>query len=189
MKYEQSLIEILEETSWFSRAMSTVRKLDAPNAFIGSGAIRNAVWDSLHCYETPSYLADIDVTYFDPDDLSEASEHRYERELQALEPSVPWDVKNQAAVHLWFHKVFGYKVDSLKSIEDSAATWPEVALAVAVRMRPDDTFDVIAPFGLEDLFSMIVRRNPTRVSVEAFEQRIVDKCYTTRWPKVRVVRE
>ena len=189
MDHEQELIRTLRETRWFAKAMSAVREIEAPRAYIGSGAIRNAVWDSLHAYASPSYLADIDVAYFDPADLSEDSEHRYERELDALEGSHRWDVKNQAAVHLWYHRVFGRKVGPIESIEHAITTWPETACAVAVRLHADDTVEVVAPFGLDDLFSMIVRRNPVRVSTATFEQRIADKRYQERWPLVRIVRD
>lgn len=189
LKHRSSLVEILMETTWFSRALIAVRAIGAPNAYIGSGAIRNAVWDSLHDYVKPSELSDIDVAYFDEDDLSEESEHAYEARLRGLEPGLPWDVKNQAAVHLWFHSVFDHQVAALESIEDAVGTWPEFALAVAVRLRQDDTVDVIAPFGLEDLFSMVVRRNPRRVSLETYRQRIARNRYTARWPMVNIVDE
>ncbi len=189
MTVTQPLIEIIKETPWFLKAMQAVRKLGAPEAYIGSGAIRNAVWDALHNYSEPSFLADVDVPYFDPDDLSEVTEEGYEDRLSELEPDLPWDVKNQATVHLWFHKLFGHSVDPLLSIEDAAASWPETALAVAVRLQPDDSIEVIAPFGLDDLFSMVVRRNPRRVSIETFERRIVEKRYAHRWPLVHVIHE
>jgi hypothetical protein len=189
MKHQSSLVEILTETAWFSRALIAVREIRVPNAYIGSGAIRNAVWDSLHNYAKPSELADIDVAYFDEADLAEESEHAYEDQLRMLEPRLPWDVKNQAAVHLWFHEVFDHKVAPLKSIEDAAGTWPEFALTVAVRLNKDDTVEIVAPYGLHDLFSMIVRRNPRRVSLETYERRIAQKRYTDRWPMVNVVHE
>ena len=100
-----------------------------------------------------------------------------------------WDVKNQAVVHLWFHKVFGHEVEPLRSMRDAVATWPETAVAVAVSLREDDAVAVNAPLGLEDLFSMVVRRNPRRVSVETYRKRVADKMYMTRWPRVRVVHE
>lgn len=184
-----SLTEVLESTPWLMQAMRAVRTLKIPEAYIGSGAIRNAVWDALHDYSKPSFLADVDVPYLDPDDMSEATEEDYENQLRELEPELPWDVKNQAAVHLWFHRVFGHSVEPLRSIEDAAASWPETALAVAVRLEADDTIEVIAPLGLGDLFSMVVRRNPRRVSVETYEERIKKKRYTDRWPMVRVIHE
>ena len=58
-------------------ALRAVRSVGPPGACIGSGAIRNAVWDALHAYSTPSFLADVDVPYFDPNDLPEATEKHY----------------------------------------------------------------------------------------------------------------
>ncbi|MCY3810453.1 MAG: nucleotidyltransferase family protein [Gammaproteobacteria bacterium] len=160
-----------------------------PDAWIGSGAIRNAGWDALPGYATPSCRADVDGPDFDPNDLAEATEKRYAEQLKELRPEVAWDVKNQAAVHLWFHKVFGHEVEPLHSMRDAAATWPETALAVAVSLRPDDGIAVTAPLGLEDLFSMVVRRNPRRVSLETYRKRIAEKMYAKRWPRVQVFDE
>ena len=170
-------------------ALRAVRSVAPPEACIGSGAIRNAVWDALHSYSTPSFLTDVDVPYFDPDDLSETTEQRYEKQLGALRPELTWDVKNQAAVHLWFHKVFGHEVEPLRSMRDAIATWPETALAVTIGLRSDDSITITAPLGLDDLFSMVVRRNPRRVSVETYRKRIAEKAYSRRWPRVRIVQE
>jgi hypothetical protein len=51
----------------------------------------------------------------------------------------------------------------------------------------DIALTVIAPHGLDDLLSIVVRRNPARVSVETYRQRVVHKRYAERWPKVSVV--
>jgi hypothetical protein len=45
---------------------------------------------------------------------------------------------------------------------------------------------VIAPHGLEDLFNCVVRRNPTRVSLETYRRRVEQKRYAARWPRVTV---
>ncbi|MYA16672.1 MAG: nucleotidyltransferase family protein [Gammaproteobacteria bacterium] len=168
-------------------ALRAVRSVVPAEECIGSGAIRNAVWDALHGYSAPSRLADVDVANFDPDDLSVPPRKRYETRLRELGPELTWDVKNQAAVHLWFHKVFGHEVEPLHSLRDAVATWPETALAVGVGLRADGTITITAPLGLEDLFSMVVRRNPRRVSVETYERRIAEKMYSKRWPRVRIV--
>ena len=186
---EQALRRIIRDTPWFMGALRAVRSVAPPEACIGSGAVRNAVWDALHGYSIPSFLAEVDVPYFYPDDLSEATEHRYENRLKELRPEVTWDVKNQAAVHLWFHEVFGHKVEPLRSMRDAVTTWPETALAVAVGLQADDTITITAPLGLDDLFSMVVRRNPRRVSVKTYQQRIADKMYPKRWPRVHIVHE
>ena len=184
---EQALRRIIQNTPWFMRALRAVRSAGPLEGCIGSGAVRNAVWDALHEYSAPSFLADVDVPYFDPDDLSEATEKRYEKQLKKLRPELTWDVKNQAAVHLWFHEVFGHEVEPLRSMRDAVATWPETALTVAVGLQADGAIAITAPLGLEDLFSMVVRRNPRRVSVETYRKRIAEKMYAKRWPRVRIL--
>ena len=62
------------------------------------------------------------------------------------------------------------------------------ALAVTVGLWADGGITITAPLGLDDLFSMVVRRDP-RVSVETYERRIAEKMYTKRWPRVRTVHE
>lgn len=100
---------------------------------------------------------------------------------------MPWEVTNQAGVHLWFEAYFGYAVAPLTSLEEAVASWPEYATSVGVRLEADDSLTVIAPHGLDDLFDLVVRRNPVRVSVETYRERVAQKRYAERWPKVTVV--
>jgi len=57
---------------------------------------------------------------------------------------------------------------------------------MAVRLLPDDSLYVIAPFGLSDLFQMVPRRNPTRVSRDEFRHRCRDKAIQSKWPRVQL---
>ena len=100
---------------------------------------------------------------------------------------MPWEVTNQAAVHLWFEDYFGHKVEPLRSLEEAVASWPEFATSVGITLDERDEIQVIAPWGLEDLFGVTVRRNPTRVSLETYRQRVEQKRYSQRWPMVKVV--
>jgi hypothetical protein len=83
--------------------------------------------------------------------------------------------------------VFGGQVAPLTSAADGVATWPETATAVAVRLLADDHIQVVAPCGLEDLFGLVCRRNPRRVTVEHYRKRVHDKRIADRWPGVEVV--
>lgn len=60
------------------------------------------------------------------------------------------------------------------------------ATSVGLTLRPDGTIQVIAPHGLQDLFDIAVRRNPTRVSVATYRQRTASKRWAERWPQVRI---
>jgi hypothetical protein len=104
-----------------------------------------------------------------------------------LMPSLPWEVTNQAGVHLWFESHFGHPVPPLYSLADAIGTWPEFATSVGITLTDEDEISVLAPHGLADLFTMCVRRNPVRVSVETYRQRVAQKQYQERWPRVTVV--
>ena len=184
---EARLVTIALESPWFRPALVAVRSLNLPSWCIGAGAVRNLVWDSLHELRLPSALSDVDVAHFDASDLSVARDAEIQGRLTDTNPRVPWEVTNQAAVHTWFEANFGHAVSPLFSLEDAVASWPEYATAVGLTLRPDDSIHVIAPYGLEDLFSMVVRRNPARVSIDTYRKRIEQKPYQKRWPRATVL--
>ncbi|SFU27562.1 nucleotidyltransferase family protein [Pseudoduganella namucuonensis] len=183
----QRLRAIARESDWFMQALESVRSLQLDSWCIGAGAVRNLVWDHLHGYATPSPIADVDVAYFDDADLRPETEQALQALLCARHPGTPWEVTNQAWVHLWFEGRFGHRVAPLRSLEDAVASWPEFATSVGIKLQEDSEIEVIAPHGLEDLFSMVVRRNPARVSVETYRNRVAEKRYLQRWPRVQIV--
>jgi hypothetical protein len=187
MRHARQLEAIVLSTGWLMRALSAAREINPPDWLISAGAIRTAVWDRLHGYEKRTQLADIDLGFFDPADLSEEREREIQRALERALPAETWDVKNQAAVHLWYPKKFGYEVEPLTSTAAAVATFPETAVCVGLRLRDDDSLLIEAPCGLDDLFGFIHRRNPARVSIEEYERRLARKRITDRWPKVTVV--
>ena len=168
-------------------ALQAVRHLGLGSWCIGAGAVRNLVWDALHGFAVPSVLADIDVAYFDACSLSPERDAELQGTLVGALPAMPWEVTNQAAVHLWFERHFGHAVEPLSSLADAVASGPEYATSVGLTLEADGSITVLAPHGLHDLFSMVVRRNPTRVSVETYRARLRQKRYSERWPKVRIV--
>lgn len=181
------LITLARESRWLMEALVAVRSLGLSSWCIGAGAIRNLVWDALHDRAVPSKLPDIDVAYFDADCLAPQQDKELQARLAASMPQVPWEVTNQAAVHLWFEEYFGHAVPPLESLEEAIASWPEYATSVALRLEVDDAITVIAPHGLEDLFGCVIRRNPVRASINTYRQRVIQKRYAARWPKVQVV--
>ena len=186
-EHHAQLVAIARATPWFMDALVAVRGLGLDSWCIGAGAVRNLVWDALHGYETPSALSDIDVAYFDASDYGAARDGALQEQLVRLLPGVPWEVTNQAGVHLWFEAHFGHHVAPLTSLHEAVASWPEYATSVGLWLDSTGELQVIAPHGLRDLFSITVRRNPTRVSLETYRQRSLEKRYLQRWPRVTLV--
>ncbi len=178
---------IIRSTEWLMAALTAAREVDAPGWLIGAGAVRAAVWDRLHRFEAPSPVPDIDLGFFDRHDLSPARDREVEAQLAAALPGPTWDAKNQAAVHLWYPEKFGRAVEPFESAAAAVATWPEFATCVAVRLNRDDSLTIEAPFGLDDLLGMVVRRNPARISLDQYERRLAEKRFPERWPMVRVM--
>jgi hypothetical protein len=46
---------------------------------------------------------------------------------------------------------------------------------------------VVAPCGLDDLFGLVCRRNPRRVTVDQYRRRVRDKRIAGRWPRVEII--
>jgi uncharacterized protein len=183
---EARLEEIARMTPWLWAALEAAREVDPPDWLLGAGAVRTAVWDRLHGVQ-PALPKDVDVVFFDPDDLSPERDAQVERALRERAPDIPWDSKNQAAVHRWYPRRFGYEVEPLSSSADGVATWPETAVCVGLHLDARDRLAVVAPYGLEDLFGLVHRRNPRRVSVEEYERRLCEKQIAQRWPQATIV--
>lgn len=185
--FENQLTQLILSNSRLMTILQAVRKCDPPDWYVGAGMIRNLVWDHLHEYPQPTASQDVDVAFFDPEDLSKERDAEVEQQLRKLQPDTPWEATNQAAVHLWFEQVFGYPVQPLKSSEEAIDTWPETATCVGVRLDANDQLKIVAPCGLDDLFEMKLRRNPVRVRLEEFHKRLREKQILEKWPQVEVV--
>ena len=167
------------------QGLRAARDVDAPDWLIAAGAIRDAVWDDLHGRPLTTPPRDLDLGFFDPDDLTPERDAEVEAALRRRAPDLPWDAKNQAAVHLWYPDRFGIEVEPFGATAEAIATFPETASCVGVRLLPDDEILVVAPHGLDDLFACVCRHNPTRVPADYYAGRVAEKAWGTRWPKLR----
>lgn len=161
-------------------ALGKVRRLNLPQGYIAAGFIRNFVWDVKHGYDQRTPLNDIDVVYYDPLDMRESTEKGYERLLREIDPSLPWSVKNEARMHIRNHD------KPYQSVEDALKYWAETPTAVGVRLD-DDELSIVAPFGLDDLFDLVLREGPYVADKDAFRRRYTEKKWLEIWPKLSIV--
>ncbi|WP_145734642.1 nucleotidyltransferase family protein [Nitrospirillum pindoramense] len=170
------------------RLLDHVRALGLPDCWVGAGFVRNAVWDHLHRVRAVQSLeadlpeSDVDVLWFDPERTSLAIDRALTDRLLAQDPDAPWSVKNQARMH-------SRNSDApYASTADALRHWPETATAVAVRLTSADGLEILAPFGLADLFGRIIRPTPAfrGAKLDIVRQRIRDKRWLERWPLLQV---
>jgi hypothetical protein len=163
--------------------MDWARELGLPSWYLGAGAVAQAVWNQLHGFEPARGIKDYDLVFFDPDDLSAESEERIEA-IARSELGTNIDVKNEARVHLWYEGMFGRAIPPYRSAEHAISTWPTTASSIGVRYD-EDRFIVCAPFGMHDLFSMIVRANPTLIDRSVYEAKTAR--WSTIWTRLTVL--
>ena len=175
---------LVRSTPWLLEALRAARDIDTPDWLV-VGGLRDLVWDQLHGW-SPQRLLDLDLAFFDRTchdpsrdaEVEQAGRPPSRRPLGRQEPG-----RRPRLVP----RVFGGRVAPLRSAADGVATWPEMVTAVAVRLLPDDRLQVVAPCGLDDLFGLVRRRNPRRVTVDHYRRRVLDKRVAERWPLVAIV--
>jgi hypothetical protein len=180
---------LVRDCEWFMRVLTCVRDERIPEAWVGAGALRDLVWGELYGPGfSPANVRDIDVAFFDPGNLSRSYDDQVTHRLSARCPELPWQARNQAAVHTWYASRFGGDPPApLTSIDDAIGTWPETATAVAVRLGDGDVIQICAPLGLADLMGGVWRRNPRRVSLERSLARLARHRPAQTWPGVTVI--
>ncbi|WP_091500157.1 nucleotidyltransferase family protein [Amphibacillus marinus] len=152
-----------------------------------AGFVRSKIWDTQHNHKQPTPLQDIDVVYFNPNNISEAAEKALEDALRRIISDVPWSVKNQARMHL------KNNFPPYCSTEDAISKFPETATALGITMDECHKLVLIAPHGIEDAIAMKLRPTPhfrTSESRKAiFYKRVHQKNWQAHWPMVSIANE
>ena len=181
------LEEIVRATPSLMHVMAVARDLDLPDWLIFSGAIYQPVLNHLTGRDPDYGIKDYDLGYFDASDTSYEAEDVVIRQVAAVfEPPFQEmvEVRNQARVHLWFEQKFGEPYEPLTSSAQALSRFTSTVFAVGVRLEDDDRLTVHAPFGLEDLFAMRLRPNPSRATGGFLR---TAQAAQRRWPELAII--
>ena len=158
-----ALIDIIAADPVLMTVLTGLREADLPQGLLVAGAIYNQAWNSLTGRPSLTGVNDIDLFYFDDTDIGYDAEDRVIKALDRRFAGlpVPVQVRNQARVHLWFPQKFSQPLEPLTSSAEMLTRYASKTHAVAARLEADDTISILAPFGLDDIFSF--RIVPNRV--------------------------
>ncbi|XKH49845.1 nucleotidyltransferase family protein [Chryseomicrobium palamuruense] len=185
LKTKEDILNAIQQDPEMMTILRTVKRLDLPDSWVCAGFVRLKIWDVQHGFSSRSVPSDVDVIYFDLEDVRESTEKIFEAQLRKWVPGVPWSVKNQARMH----EVNG--LEPFISSVDGMAHFPETVTALGVRLTDDEQLELAAPWGIADVLALVVR--PTdyyTVSHElrtVYTDRIAKKNWPSRWPKVKVL--
>ncbi len=173
--------EIIRSDADLMGLLGRLREAALPQWRLVSGCLYQTVWNVLTKRPRGTGIQDYDVIYFDAGDLSWEAEDAVIRRVTAPEPL---QIRNQARVHLWYEQHFGTPYAPLRSADESLWRYPLTVQAVGIRLEDDDRLDIIAPFGLDDMFAMVMRPNPAFAHPITFAAKVARA--RAIWPEISV---
>jgi hypothetical protein len=182
----EQLEKIILSNEIIKDALKKASKMKLINYYIGAGCIAQTVWNYQMKLELSNGISDIDIAYYDNLDLSLEAENSIIENISKslMQCPIKLDIKNQARVHLWYKDHFGYDIKPINSVEDAINRWPTTATSIGVRLE-NGKLKIYSPFGLNDLFGMIVRANKAQITEEIYLQKA--NKWITKWPALTVI--
>ncbi len=177
--WQQQTVALLRADPLRMAILQQARALQLPDWYLAAGFLRNAIWDAVH-QQPMTPLNDVDLVYFEPDNLSTAAEQSAEQQLQQQFPTLQFEVRNQARMHL------KHQHSPYASCGDGIRRWVEQPTCVGVRLQPDDELVFFAPFGLGLNWSLQVTVNPDFPRPAVFAQRVTAKRWPQLWPQLQI---
>ena len=182
-----AFLDIVSRDALLSDALGRARRLALPDWLLVSGALYNTFWNELTGKPSGYGVRDVDLFYFDDSDLSYEAEDGV---IAAAAPvfaglPLPVEVRNQARVHLWYSQKFGQPCPRYTSSRESVTYFASKTHAVGVRFDAHGQLDLVAPFGLDDVFSF--RITPNRVMDNRRTHEAKGKRARECWPEIEVV--
>ncbi len=181
-----ALIEIIRTEPVLMEVLRGLREDGLPEQLLVAGAIYNTVWNRLSGRPALTGINDIDVFYFDDTDLSYEAEdvviQRLGRRFAQL--PLPVQVRNQARVHLWFPEKFKQPFTPLISAGEMLGRYASKTHSVGAYLDENDAIVIVAPFGLDDIFSF--RIVPNRVLQNAPAHTAKAARAKSIWPELSV---
>jgi len=144
--------------------------------------VAQTIWNIAHGRAPSADILDYDLVYYDRG-LSAEREDRVTRGARKLvaDLRIELDVTNEARVHIWYPERFGYGIQPYQSTEDAIGTWPTTATAIGVRPSGRQ-LEVWAPFGTDDLFTLVVRPNRVQITPAIYDAKVTR--WVARWPSL-----
>ena len=155
------------------------------NYYVGAGSINQTVFNYYHGFDLNYGIRDFDIVYFDVDKTYEKEDSIIKDLTKRLECiDVCFDIKNQSRVHMWYNEKYGIDRKPYNSVEDAIASWGATITCVGVRLE-NGKLKVCCPYGLNDIFSMIVRPVKREFKKEFYEERA--KRWKDKWEKLTIL--
>lgn len=156
----KNFIEILKKNKDLMSILDYVEQLNLPNFYIAAGSVFQTIWNYYDNRPLNYGIKDIDIIYFNNNDLSVEKDLEYyniiNRYVKSKGLNYDIDVSNEARMHLWKKENENKEIDQYKNSEDAIDKWIATVHAIGIT-KENSQIKVYAPFGLSDIFSRTIR--------------------------------
>jgi hypothetical protein len=183
MQSEQEIIEILFRNRNIKTIVSGNPFPKDLAWYLAGGCIHQTIWNHLTGREPGYGIADYDLVYYDPTDLSEESELHNQKRIDDLfgNLGVEIEVVNEARVHLWKKDSSGKNIKPYSSCEDAISTWLTTVTTNGITSNAG-AIKLYSTFGFDDVFNMSVHPNKEFADKHYYQQKI--NRWRKVWPKI-----
>ena len=185
----EKFIEIIKQNKELMLILNYISELNLPNFYIAAGSIFQTIWNYYDNKPLNYGIKDIDVIYYDKNNLSKEDEQVLEDKIveyfKKLNINYQFDVHNEARMHLWKKDNENKEIDQYKNSEDAISQWIATVHAIGVT-KIEGEIRVYAPYGLSDIFSRTIRPIKHKAnSKELYDKKA--KCWKERFDKLNVI--
>lgn len=159
---------------------------DFKNYYLAAGCINQTIFNYYHNYDLDYGIGDYDIVYYDEDTSYEKEDiiiKDLKERLKHLD--LKFDIKNEKRVHIWYNKKYKTNRKEYESVEDAISKWGTTITCLGVRMK-NNKLIVCAPYGLNDLFNLILRPVKIDFTKEDYEKKVTK--WTSKWELLKVIR-
>jgi uncharacterized protein len=183
----RDLRAVLERNPAVVEVLGRAATLELPGWYLTAGCLVQTVWNVVTGRPVDTGIKDYDVFYFDDRDLSWAAEDAVIRRAAEVFADLPVDVevRNEARVHLWYEEKFGVPCPAYPSAEAAIDSFAATTCSVGVRLEPDGQWRIYAPYGLDDVFALVLRPNPVLAPRAVYETKA--ERWHRVWPELTVL--
>lgn len=183
---EQRFLGIVLADPTVRAVLERARQLGVQDWWLTAGLLFQTVWNDLTGRSAGTGIRDADLFYFDADTSWDAEDAVIRAGASLfVDIPVPVEIRNEARVHLWYADHFGVPAAPFSSSRDAIDAFAAVCCAVGVTLDDDGEPTVYAPFGLDDLFGMVVRPNRRLAPGHVYTAKAAR--WKQHWPELTVL--
>ena len=176
------LTKILSQNQKLMKLLKILESDGLENYYVTAGCINQTIFNYYHDYDINYGINDFDIVYYDKDITYEKEDiiiKRLTKKINKL--NIKTDIKNQARVHLWYYEKYGIKRIPYTSVEDAISKFGTTITCIGVRLEQNKLI-VYAPYGLNDIFKMILRPVKIEFTKEHYDEKTNN--WMNKWPKL-----